>query len=71
MRSTRYDHLPENRVWKMTRLPVCGSCQYAVDHGYERPETNQLPNYVPVNRKKLQLAIEQQQTNAEYQASEE
>lgn len=55
----------------MTKLPVRGSCQYVVDHGYERPETNQLPNYVPVNHKKLQLVIGQQQMNVEYQPLEE
>lgn len=71
MCSTQYQHLPENGVGKVTRLPVCESCLYAVDHGYERPETNQLPNYAPVNRKKLQLVIEQQPVNLEYQSSEE
>lgn len=54
----------------MKKLPVRGSCQY-VEDGYERLETNQLPNYVPVNHKKLQLEIGQQQMYVECQASEE
>lgn len=54
----------------MTIIPDRENCQYVGDHDYEKQETNQLPNYVPVNHKKLQLVIEQQQMNVEYQPSE-
>lgn len=54
---------------KLEKSPVPVNCQYFGDHVHERLETNQLPSYFPVNHKKLQSVIEQQQMIGEYQPS--